>query len=197
LQGSFSKSLLFCFRTNVYLYAFQLYIFSIKKVGNLFARVTGSSQNASRGVSPADNNLASMPASTDSQSGAFSAFRRSYSQMSSFRQSSVSSFSQHAWTSNSNSQSANMSKDRGGSKQFVWRSESNPASILSKSNNEVSEINNSSSQSGTTGAVIKGARRAQSVPMESMKQRKRSHVSSSSGALFDALSSFKPNKKKK
>ena len=178
----------------------------ILQVGNLFARVTGGSQNTSRGGTAVENGsaglrTASMPATTDSQSGAFTAFRRSYSQMSSFRQSSASSFSQHAWASNSNSQSASMSKDRGGSKQFVWRSESNPASVHSKSNKEVAEINSSNPSSATgftkhgstpaTAGMAKRGKRAQSVPVQAMKKRP------AAGALFDALKTFKPNKKKK
>ncbi len=136
-----------------------------------------------------------MPSSSESQSStssnAFSAFRRSYSQMSSFRQSSMSSFSQHAWT-NSNSQSAPAAKSSGGSKQFVWKSESNQA------NSEIAQINGSSSnsQAPPAGGFAKRTKalRSASVPMESMnKGQKRP----SSGTLFNALSSFRPAKKSK
>ena len=195
------------------LFFLLLLLFSLKKpqVGNLFARVTGSSQTDDRGVSPDEQGgVATTSANgTDSQSsGAFNAFRRSYSQMSSFRQSSMSSFSQHAWT-NSNSQSAStMSMNGGGGgKQFVWRSESNPASGLSKASSEVAQINSSASQSGFTDGYSSGRSktltkrstaglRSQSVPVDVMsKGSKRS--GSAGGTLFDALSSFKPNKRAK
>ena len=174
-------------------------------MGNLFARVTGSSQTDDRGVSPDEQGGAATTSAngTDSQSsGAFNAFRRSYSQMSSFRQSSMSSFSQHAWT-NSNSQSAStMSMNGGGGgKQFVWRSESNPASGLSKASSEVAQINSSASQSGFTDGYSSGRSttlglRSQSVPVDVMSKRSK-RSGSAGGTLFDALSSFKPNKRAK
>jgi hypothetical protein len=93
----------------------------------------------------------------------------------------------------------------GGGKQFVWRSESNPASGLSKASSEVAQINSSASQSGfadgysgkskTLTKRSTGGLRSQSVPVDVMS--KGSKRSGSVGTLFDALSSFKPNKRTK
>ena len=148
---------------------------------------------------------------SSSSTNVFKPFRRTFSQMSSFRASS-SSVSQHSWSSKSQTGSCQAMVNGGGKRGFVWRSESQSVSQfvspenITDSNAELSGSalskftdstsfqpfsgNRNNSRGKTPSTTTRGHRIVQnaSLPAGLLRSRSSGSKRSATGGLFQALS---------